>query len=501
MKNTFEPKADARWGTAVNIDCDAINYMAKSHDMNLDNLEQKCVDWFNDHYKDCGISDILYHIDNVIPTESRQEFADFYLDSLKTGKEIDKISESLGKLYNTVYNELHVDPYKIWFDLCRENGIHPWLSFRMNDTHAPFLGYCCGDFFYKAQANGWLIGLEAGGCEAYSYCLDYAVPEVREYFLTYIDELLGKYDVYGMELDWQREIHCFKKESKDNCKYMDIFMEDLNKIVAKYEEQYGHKIRILSRHARDLNGNLYYGFDICNWAKNGWVDVIVPSSHGCTDSDVPVTEWKAALSPYNVEVYVGFEWITIFGHGHTLETLAAFTSMYLQQGADKIYLYNLFNARKDIFKICSSLQVAAEHPRHSYIVTQQTKLPRLKECVRYIPLPLNVAKGEVTPPRVIRHGQLNVNAETHLYIGLTDTDIASAENSGLTVMYNGTVCEYRGRASDPYVGASKEYKCILAFLVPKEAWENADCAEITFKSNDALQVGYIELMNGFPMAR
>ncbi len=498
MKTMFDPKNDKRWGTAINIDCDAINYMMKSHGMNLENLEQKCADWFNEHYKGCGISDILYHIDNVIPVKARQGFADFYVDSLKTGKEIDKTSEMLGKLYNTIYNEMHIDPYQIWFDLCRESGIHPWVSFRMNDTHAPFLGYCCTDFFYKAQANNWLIGMEAGGCEAYSYCMDYAVPEVRDYFLTYIDEMLEKYDVYGLELDWQREMHCFKKESKDNCQYMDIFMADLNKIVEKYEKQYGHEIRIMSRHARDLNGNLYFGFDIVNWAKNGWVDVIVPSSHGCTDSDVPVAEWKAALSPYNVEVYIGFECITIFGHGQKPETLAAFSSMYLQMGVDKVYLYNLFNSEKEYYSVCSTLQAAVAYARHSYIITQQTKMPRLKECVRYIPLPVNVVAGEITAPRVIPHGQMVTDAQAYLYIGLSDKDQTYAEQNGFRVMYNGVPCEYCGAATDPYAGASPKYQCILSFRIPETAWQNASRAEITFAADDVLQVAYVELMNGQP---
>ncbi len=488
-----DPAADLRRGTAVNVDCDAVWYMYAANDKKLENVKQMCIDWFDSRYKDCGVSDVMYHIDQHVPSATRESYMQFYLDAQKTGKPLDDCTARQGELMYRVYVEHDTDPYAIWFEECRKNGINPWLSFRMNDVHAPFLGYACTEFYYKAKENGWLIGLEAGGCEAYSHCLDYAVPEVRAYFLSYIDEILGRYDPYGIELDWQREIHNFKVESKDNCKYMDIFMADLNKIVEKYEKQYGHEIRIISRNARDLTGNLYFGFDIVNWAKNGWVDIIVPASHGPTDSAVPIAEWKEALDPYGVELYIGFEWVTLLGHVHTPDTLAAFSSMYLQLGVDKIYLYNLFNSSKEYYKVCSSLTEAMNHPRHSYIITKQTKMPRVPECSRYIPLPVTVTADTDMKPLVIHHGQLVSDAEAYLYIGIADKEMDACR---LIVLYNGITCEYKGAAENPHVGPGNESKCVLSYLIPKDAWVNADCAEITFSSDEPITVSYAELMNG-----
>ena len=329
----FDPSADTRWGTAVNVDCDAIMYMYNHYGQKLfDDVEQMCKDWFDLRYKDGYISDIMYHIDQHVPSTTRESYIDFYVEAQQTGETLDDVTQRHGELLYRIYEEEKVDPYQIWFDLCRENDINPWLSFRMNDVHAPALGYVCTDFYYEAKENGWLISSSGknGWAGTYPYCMDYSVPEVREYFLSYIDEILGKYDVYGIELDWQREIHNFKTDSVDNCKYMDIFMEDVNEIVSKYEKQYGHEIKITSRLARDLETNKYFGFDLVNWAKNGWIDIVIPASHGPTDSGVPVPEWKAAMSEYGVEVYVAFESVTLSSkYPQTDTTLAAFTSMYL----------------------------------------------------------------------------------------------------------------------------------------------------------------------------
>ena len=499
QKDLFDPEADTRYGTAVNVDCDAIWYMYAANGQVLENVEQMCIDWFELRYKDAGVSDVMYHIDQHVPSVTRESYMDFYIEAQKTGEQLDEVTEKHGELLYRVYEEHNVDPYAIWFDLCRENGINPWLSFRMNDIHAPTLGYACTDFYYEALKNGWLIGENTGRGAWVAPCMDYAVPEVRAYFLDYIDEILGKYDVYGIELDWLRSLFCFKQYSKDNCQYMDIFMEDVNKIVAKYEAEYGHEIKIIARLARDLDTNLYFGFDIVNWAKNGWLDIISPASHGPTDSGVPIPAWKEAMDPYGVEVYIGFESVTIDSkHPQTITTLAGFTAMYLQQGADKVYLYNLFNADKGYYKICSSLEAAMKYAKREYLVTSQTKVPKVDEVSKYDPLPIAVSGGKESEPVILEHGRLSTKRDLYIYVGITNKNQEKVESYNLKVMYNGVECEYQGSAIRSHATVSDSLQCVLSFIVPFDAWKNAERAEITFLSDGYIRVGYVELLNGHP---
>ncbi len=497
----FDPAADPYRGTAVNIDGDAIYHMSNYFKGDLTNLEDKCEQWFNRLYKNAGVSDLLYNVNFVVPTDSWMEYQDFYVRSLTTGEPLHETTEKLGKLYNTVYNEMKTDPYRIWIDLCYENGIHPWISFRMNDVHFASNGYGDSDFFLLAKEKGWCIGRENGRDPGYKWCLDYSVPEVRDHFSAYIDELLGQYDVYGIELDWMRNIHCFKQTSADNCKYMDEFMQKINQTVEKYEKQYGHDIQIMVRLSRDLDQNMYFGFDLRTWAKNGWLDVAVPSSRMApTDSDMPIDVWKAELSPYGVEVYAGLEYAAAKKANQNVYTLAAYTSMYLQRGADKIYLYNLFNRGPDFYRVCSSLEAAQTAAQRSYLVTSQDTVPAAAGIAAYNPLPCSVPAGrQITDPIVLRHGRMNESGNTYIYLGIPDTDRSLAEQSNLTVLYNGTECLYRGEAVTPFLAKFHADQCYLSFEIPKEAWETAEIGEITFQADASLNIDSIELMNGLPM--
>lgn len=508
----FDPSEDPRYGTAVNIDCDAILYMYKANGGNLDNLEQKCIDWFNNRYADCGISDILYNVDTVVPTESREEKCDWYLRTEENGQPVDYTDDELCRVGYEVYMEGDVDPYEVWINLCYENGINPWLSFRMNDVHYANEELGHNDFFYKAKENGWFIGDSrasfwrnnentAGSRNWYPYAYNYAIPEVREYFTVYIDEMLGKYDVYGIELDWQRTIWCFPEDSKDNCQYMDLLMEEINRIVAKYEAQYGHEIKIMARIARDIDDNMYFGFDVRSWAEKDWIDVIVPSSYwGSTDSAMPIAEWKEELAEYEkIEIYTGFESGTINNDlTHTWESLAGFTSMYLQQGADKIYLYNLFGISKANYEVCASLENALKIYKRSYLVTWGNTYPDIGGVEIYDPLPLRLKKGEESDPIVLAHGYLNTTKEAYLYIGFQTSDLDKLEASNLIVKYNGVECEYKGTTPRSFVRGQPNFGLILSFCIPREAWKTSTSAEITVQSDSGYIVNFVELMNGQP---
>lgn len=498
----FDPAADPRYGTAVNVDCDEIIRMTRSMGTDFSNLEEKCINWFASRYKDKHISDLIYNIDQVVPTESRDEWFDFYLEAIKAGTEMAATTEEFGRVTNEIYNELQMNPYEIWIEQCYENGINPWLSFRMNDTHAPNLGYACQDFFYTAEENGWCIGLEAGWGEWNRWCYDYSVPEVRAYYSEYIDEVLGKFDVYGIELDFQRNMHCFKMNSVDNCQYMDLFMEEVNRIVAKYEEQYGHEIKIMARIARDIDQNMYFGFDVRNWAENDWIDVIVAASYfGQTDSRMPIAAWKEALQDYEkVEVYAGLEQHTISTtYSQNAVTLAGYTSMYLQQGADKIYLFNLFGGNEAFYRICSSLDAALSGAKRVYLVVGQDMVPVNSGIELDDPFPMQIRGGQEGTV-VIEHGRLNADRDTYIYVGISKMAFNEEKlaSSNLKVTYNGVECEYKGETTKAYVKTAAEFGYMFSFKVPDSACRMAESGEIVISTDNTMRVLYLELMNGPP---
>ena len=78
----------------------------------------------------------------------------------------------------------------------RRNRLGAWLSMRMNDGHHPELPNHPGhSTIWKTHPEWWLTS---------GYGLDYEQEEVREHHLKLVRELCERYDIDGLELDFQR---------------------------------------------------------------------------------------------------------------------------------------------------------------------------------------------------------------------------------------------------------------------------------------------------------
>lgn len=465
-------------GTVVNIDSDAISNMVAKYGEEgfTDGLYVKSLDWFDTHYKDCGITDLIYDV------SAEAERKDKY-----------GITEGVA------------DPYEIWFEQCGRNGINPWISVRMNDVHEATVAESeWSDFRKTAKANGWLIGngrraywlsSHSSSASRYKIAYNYQIQEVREYFIAQIDTALSNHDAYGLELDWQRVIWCFPEDSIDNCQYMNIFMEDVVETVEKYEEKYGHDIKINVRVSRDIDENKYFGFDLETWAKDGWIDAVTPTSYwGLSDSDMPIAEWKQRLGEYGVEIYAGLEGHAIYfaaGLYQNTATLAGFSASYLGQGADKMYLYDLFNGvDKESYAVCSSLERALSAQKRSYLVTQSNCTPYGIDGINeYKPLPITVSTGGNKSVN-ISHGQLNAANDAIIFIGV------SSPAAIASVKFNGVECTRIGESTASYVGTYTGLGTVIAYTVPESALgATAQNSAITISTTSQVTVSYIELMN------
>ena len=94
---------------------------------------------------------------------------------------------------------------------CRQRGMAPWITLRMNDCHEndipahPFHGsfWVKNPQFRRQNCSGY-----------FATCLDYARPEVRDYYMALIQETLDRYDIDGLELDFMREPYVFSADKE-----------------------------------------------------------------------------------------------------------------------------------------------------------------------------------------------------------------------------------------------------------------------------------------------
>lgn len=362
------------------------------------------------------------------PSKVFNDATDKYLQKEENGETVDYTDWHRGiYILNT---KLGIDPFDVWFRRTWEKGMRPWLSVRMNDCHYPDAktSFLRSDFFYEAKEKGYMIGSEYG---YHRYCLNYKYAEVRQKFLDYIREQIERYDVYGLELDFQREIYCFDYIHEPDChRYMTEFLRDAKAQVKECEKKWGHPIKIAIRLMRDIAQNKSFGFDVPAMTAEHLVDTIVVTPRFSTsDSNMPIGEWVKAFP--DTDIVAGVETcinrISDKSWGSP-EVVRGFAATYMSEGSNGIYLYNYFWPQKgriaEIYPTCGYIETVLRYPRR-HVVTYQDIAPVGYE--RWKPLPLIAKNTEISinigvPSKIV---SLVIGLDSESSINAVDLEVNS----------------------------------------------------------------------------
>lgn len=243
--------------------------------------------------------------------------------------------------------ELGVDTNERMIKRCRRNGISPWISIRMNDMHdAPWPESPIHSDFWRDHPEYW-IDPEIRDHWA-DRGLNFALEPVRDYTMALVKEVCERYDMDGLELDWNRFPRHFKQgEEIEQGKVLTEWMGEVRAVVRKAEAQWGHRILLAPRVPSQPGIARGNGLDAVTWAKRGFIDhlIVGPFWHS-TDMDVPVEEWTALLDGTGVGVTVSIE-SSVAGyasdprrHGITDELRRGVAMSALARGSQGIYVFN-----------------------------------------------------------------------------------------------------------------------------------------------------------------
>lgn len=381
---------------------------------------------FVDQYREAGATDLLISATTQYSLPQSRVLSDSlykYAQKTENGVSVDYTARFHG-IY-TVYTKYGMDPYAVLFRRARETGLTVWMSLRMNDCHEPDAAACFlrPSFFYEAREKGWMIGAEYG---YYRNCLNYAVPEVRRLWLDYIEEQLAKYPVDGLELDFQREIHCFDYLHTPDCaSIMTEFIRQIRAITERFASLRGRRLRLGIRLGRDIVKNRIFGFDAEALCRDRLVDSIVVTPRWRTnDSDMPIREWKSRFP--DTEIFAGLETnIACRSNLYQADEAAArgYSNRYLSDGADGMYFFNYYpvsgyplpERSRTIFRTCGSPEAMAGLPM-SYVVTNEDLVPAGTSA--YQPLPISLSGQAVTLP--LHVGRLTCSRKVVLCVGMQD---------------------------------------------------------------------------------
>ncbi len=283
-----------------------------------------------------------------------------------------------------------LDAYKIWIDECRRIDISPWITMRMNDMHFPddpeFIGH---DIFWQKhpELRRTLPGsiIKRGGWARGAF--NYKHKEVRDYQMAFVKELFERYDFDGFEMDWMRfDLHLTPNKGEEESHFITDFVRDVKKLALEYEKKRGHKIEISVRVHSTPDASKYVGLDAVEWAKEGLVDIIVPSVMSNSDYNCPSKEWKLALgdAAKNVKIVPGAEEGSK-GFAKSprapvdLPALNGWAENCYYNGADGLYFFNLIyhqNVMMDMMNQGMREKVVRNLPRRHIVSFRDFSEPR-----------------------------------------------------------------------------------------------------------------------------
>lgn len=239
--------------------------------------------------------------------------------------------------------EHHGGPMQVISELCRRAGVEFFPSVRMNehydmDESGPQYSHLRRDNPEYLIGKGEDIpgptlewGIRTG--------LDYAVPAVRSYMASIAVELVSRWDVDGIELDYMRHPAFFRiEEAYPNRYLMTDFIAYIRQQMDEIGEKKGKALDLIVRVPPTLRDCARIGLDIETWIKEELVDVVIAGG-GFIPFETPIDEFVEAAEGTGVEIYGCLEALRPNLDELTMRAVAA---RYHEQGVSGLYLFNYF---------------------------------------------------------------------------------------------------------------------------------------------------------------
>ncbi len=327
---------DQRSVLVVNEDNSHFFGSRTAEQMNLAGLHQ-----FVDQYANSAVTHLF-----LCPNAMRANFASKVRDPI--WKPVDGVPPPGRWPANAkLLDEQGIDPYAVWIARCREQGISPWLSMRMNDLHnVNQTDNYMHDTFWRQHPEFWRVPNETRGNWT-DRALNYAHREVWDYEMAFLEELLERYDPDGIELDWMRfGYHLTPGKEREEAPILSEFVLRARALTDFWSSKRNRRILLAVRVPAHPDAAVGLGMDGAAWARGGHVDWLVPCPFwSSTDFDIPVELWKERVGNPRIRITPGVEfnarpWPGGKPVANDLASLAGFAASAWERGADGIYLFN-----------------------------------------------------------------------------------------------------------------------------------------------------------------
>lgn len=169
--------------------------------------------------------------------------------------------------------------------------------------------------------------------------LDYRHPVVREHMLAIAGELVERFEVDGLELDYMRHPAFFRIGEGAACAYlMTDFLRRVRQRLDAVGADRGQRLDLLVRVPPTLADCLRLGLDVRRWMAEGLVDRVAAGG-GFIPFEMPVAEFVDAARDTDCQVYGSFEGLR---PALDEDLLCAMAARFWSAGVDGLYLFNYY---------------------------------------------------------------------------------------------------------------------------------------------------------------
>jgi len=248
------------------------------------------------------------------------------------------------------------DSLELVANWCHENGREVFWSMRMNDQHDQSRPWIFSK--WKDANREWLMNTNKGWPRGSWSMVDYTIPEVREKVFRILQDVVTRYDVDGVELDFFRHL-CFFRAQKEGREVTDehrgLMTDLIRRVRALTEERSrtrGRPMLISVRVPDDVDYCRGVGLDLGRWLTEKLVDLVATGDYFKLR---PWADLVALGRKYEVPVYPCFESRRLLDGGGPEaatvpevwrgEALRAWDA-----GVDGIYTFNRFEPADPIFR-------------------------------------------------------------------------------------------------------------------------------------------------------
>jgi hypothetical protein len=212
----------------------------------------------------------------------------------KYGEDMETVNTASVWIRREHFKQLIREGHDIFQGMVEEGhkiGIEVFASFRMNDFHDSRYPDSLGPF--KKEHPEYLLGDSVDVYEQYSLgvntpkvslphkfsvrtCMNYAIPQVREFRMNVMRETVDKYDLDGVELDWSRAPWAFKPgEELRNIEIMNEFTREIRRHLDEKAEKVGRRLYLAAAVPPTFQECLEIGLDVETWLEEGLLDILI----------------------------------------------------------------------------------------------------------------------------------------------------------------------------------------------------------------------------------